>query len=234
MTSLETHLATQAKQSRDFFWHRLRWRAVRRYVPPDRRMDLVDVGAGAGLLGEYLRAERPSVRYLFVEPIVSLERELERRFGVDSNARSVETYSAHVVTLLDVLEHQEDDVGFLRKLAERAGVGCTIIITVPALPALWSPWDESLGHFTRYTKRSLRETAESASLHTRELSYLFPEMIPGAVARKFRRGDGLDDATFPDLPRLINGSLTGIGVVTQAARRVVPFGTSLFAVFERA
>ena len=73
--------------------------------------------------------------------------------------------SAEFVALLDVLEHQEDDKGFLRSLVDKMQPGSTLLLTVPALQGLWSQWDEALGHFRRYDKASLhsvhRETCPS-------------------------------------------------------------------------
>jgi hypothetical protein len=234
--ALESHLIPQSDRSRDFFWHRLRWRAVRRYVPADREIRLVDVGAGAGLLGEYLNAERPRVEYRFVEPLASLERELERRFGTDANAREEERHrGAQIVTLLDVLEHQEHDTAFLRELAGKMDPGSRLLLTVPAMPSLWSYWDESLGHYKRYTRRSLKAAAAGLPFRTLELSYLFPEMVPPAVLRRRRRasGSGGDDTEFPDLPPRANQLLYGVGTVTQSVRRALPLGTSLLAALER-
>lgn len=237
MDALETHLIPQSDRSRDFFWHRLRWRAARRYVPVATPLELVDVGAGAGLLGEYLAAERPEVPYRYVEPIESLERALEARFGADANARHSERYEgAGILTLLDVLEHQEDDNRFLRQLAAQMDRGSRLILTVPALPTLWSAWDESLGHFKRYTKATLEAAASGLPFRRVEMSYLFPEMVPAAFVRRRRLAAGdaeSANAEFPDLSPLVNRALYGVGSATQAIRRGVPGGTSLFAVFER-
>jgi len=67
--ALEAHLRRQIEHSSRFFWHRLRWRVVRSYLPEGRSFELVDVGAGAGLVGAYLARDRPLGTYRFVEPI---------------------------------------------------------------------------------------------------------------------------------------------------------------------
>lgn len=244
MEALESHLTPQLDRSGDFFWHRLRWRAVRRYVPADVPLVVVDVGAGAGLLGEYLAAERPLVEYHFVEPIDSLRRSLEARFGPQRGAGAEEPYpGASLVTLLDVLEHQEDDNRFLRELADKMDRGSRLILTVPALPGLWSRWDESLGHFKRYTRTTLEAATSGLPFRRVETSYLFPEMLPAAFVRRRRRvasrrvakttGAATDHAAFPDLPPAVNRALYAVGSATQVLRRVLPAGTSLLAVYER-
>jgi hypothetical protein len=59
MDGLERHLAHQVEHGRDFFWHRLRWTVVSQYLP-DVPFTLVDVGAGVGLIGEFLRDRGPA------------------------------------------------------------------------------------------------------------------------------------------------------------------------------
>ncbi len=235
---LESHLERQIECSRRFFWHRLRWRTVASGLPADRRFELVDVGAGAGILGSFLAADRPLAEYRFVEPIDSLQRRLEAEHGGRANAIGEATYpNADYVTLLDVLEHQVDDHEFMRELLDRMKPGATLMLTVPAMPALWSGWDVALGHHKRYTKRSLRECMRGLPGEVVELSYLFPEMVAPALARKWLRRDQSaapeKETFFPDLPRPVNQGLYLLGSASLALRRLWPFGTSLLAVIRR-
>jgi hypothetical protein len=234
MDHLEAHLQRQIEHSRDFFWHRLRWAAVKRLLPAGP-FELVDVGAGAGLLGEYLAEERPDVTYRFVEPIPGLAAHLEQRFGAEANRNGQAHHpGAQVLALLDVLEHQEDDHRFLEELLATMDQGARLIITVPALMRLWSAWDERLGHYKRYDKPKLRAAAAGLPAEIERLDYLFPEMIPPALMRKRRERIGEEgDAEFPDLPPAVNRTLLGVGRVSLLGRRVWPAGTSLLAVLRR-
>jgi SAM-dependent methyltransferase len=56
-----------------------------------------------------------------------------------------------LLLLMDVLEHVEDDAGFLRSLAALLGPGATALISVPAWPLLFTAHDRRLLHFRRYT-----------------------------------------------------------------------------------
>jgi hypothetical protein len=231
MDALERHLAHQIEHGREFFWHRLRWAVVSSYLP-DGSFTLVDVGAGVGLIGEFLHDRRPEARYRFVEPIPFLEEHLERRYGTAANAKGDARYGgAAVVTLLDVLEHQEDDRAFMSELAGRLDRGATLIVTVPAGARLWSAWDVALGHYRRYDRESFRRAIAGLPFEIVELDYLFPELVPLAVLRKLRpRGD---DAEFPELLRPVNALLYGVGRASLRLRRVWPVGTSLLAVLRR-
>jgi hypothetical protein len=231
--ALETHLQRQVDHSGRFFWHRLRWRAVRNHLPQAGPFTLVDVGAGAGLLADYLAKDRPEATYRFVEPIDSLRTMLRDRHGSAADVGDDERYKGTgYVTLLDVLEHQEDDRSFMRELVSKMEPGSVLIVTVPAMQKLWSPWDVALGHFRRYDKVALEQSVEGLPVHVDEVSYLFPEMVPlgwwrarkgRSDAKPVREGD----AEFPDLPNVVNDAVYGAGLGSLALRRRWPVGTSL-------
>lgn len=232
--ALEAHLRRQIEHSQRFFWHRLRWRAVRGYLPDHASFELVDVGAGAGLLGTFLHRDRPRATYRFVEPIDSLRQLLRARHGATADAGDDSGYpTARFITLLDVLEHQPDDRGFLSGLVAKMPPGSMLLLTVPALPSLWSQWDVALGHVRRYDKSTLLACAAGLPLAVHETSFLFPEMVPLAMLRRRRKAAHLpevaaDDAEFPDLPRLANDVLYGAGLASLSLRRRWRTGTSIF------
>jgi hypothetical protein len=240
VNSLEAHLRRQIEHSRNLFWHRLRWRAVAAQLPAARDFRLVDVGAGAGLLGVFLQQDFPLATYLFVEPIESLQQYLESAYGICANAARLPSLNGvEYVALLDVLEHQADDRRFLAELIEKMATGATLIITVPALTALWSGWDVALGHHRRYDRSSLERLIAGLPVRVLEISYLFPEMIPLALLRTRLRsttpnGDAASEsAAFPDLPQIVNDGLYAIGRCSLAVRRYSPAGTSLLAVLRK-
>lgn len=241
MDPLEAQLRRQIEESGRFFWHRLRWKFVARKLPVHRPIHVLDVGAGAGLVGEYLERYRPTATYRFIEPIQSLRDHLEHRFGAEANAQDLPSYEwMDVITLLDVLEHQKDDGGFVTDLLERMRPGAILVLTVPALQGLWSSWDVGLGHHRRYTKSSLREVLSAGPGRIEEISYLFPELVPAAFLRRLHRPaqrvgpTPVEEFQFPRLPEWINGVLYAVGSVTLSTRRLWPFGTSLAALVRRA
>ena len=240
MSSLEAHLQRQIDHSRNFFWHRLRWRAVAAQLPTDRPFRLLDVGAGAGLLGVFLERDFPAARYMFLEPIESLRLSLEATYGRAGNAAALTAFpDIAYVALLDVLEHQADDRKFLAELLGRMVRGARLIITVPALMGLWSGWDVALGHYRRYDRASLRRAIDGLPVEVMEMSFLFPELIPlGLVRKRLRRAspNGLptsESAAFPDLPGVLNDGLFLIGRCSLALRRHAPIGSSLLAVLRK-
>jgi 2-polyprenyl-3-methyl-5-hydroxy-6-metoxy-1,4-benzoquinol methylase len=67
---------------------------------------------------------------------------------------------ADMIVMHDVLEHLADDqaaVDHLRRLLKPGG---TLIMSVPSMPSLFGYHDEQLGHYRRYTRRTLRSVIE--------------------------------------------------------------------------
>ncbi len=233
--ALEAHLLSQTDDATRLFWHRLRWRFVAAQLP-SHPFTLLDVGAGAGVTGEFLVRDRPDATYVFDEPIASLRARLRARHGEAADLHGVDPLPrVDVVTLLDVLEHIDDDREFLARLVARLEAPTTIVVTVPASPRLWSQWDVALGHVRRYDAVSLDALLATVPVDVVERGHLFPEMVPAAWWRARRRRVSASpgpagDAEFPDLPQVVDRMLELLGRPGVRWRASMPFGTSLCAV----
>jgi SAM-dependent methyltransferase len=152
-----------------------------------------------------------------------------------------------VVLLMDVLEHIEDDVGFLRGLVARLPVGAHLVVTVPANPGLWSRHDEAFGHHRRYTAASLAAVWGDLPVEARLLSPYCTALYPAVWAvrsalRPLSAAFGEADTDFRMPPRLVNAALREIfasergplvALLRGETRRPLPFGSSLVAVLTR-
>ncbi len=81
--------------------------------------------------------------------------------------------SVDQITLLDVLEHIEDDEAFLNNLYRHLSEEGRLLIAVPAFNVLWSSEDDAAGHFRRYRLRELRRKVESAGFEVLLTSYFY-------------------------------------------------------------
>ncbi len=100
--------------------------------------------------------------------------------------------------LFDVIEHIEDDLGILKQVnffMEENGV---LLLTVPAYNLLWSDEDDYIGHFRRYTLKSITRTLSKAGFKVEYSSYLFSFLVmpillfrslPTWLHIKTKRGD---------------------------------------------
>ena len=92
-----------------------------------------------------------------------------------------------LIVAFDVIEHVEQDRESLNALRASLAPGGKLIMTVPALPWLWSAHDERHHHFRRYTRSGLRAILQNAGYRPVNLTYfntlLFP-LIAGVRAVK--------------------------------------------------
>jgi SAM-dependent methyltransferase len=63
-----------------------------------------------------------------------------------------------------VMEHVEDDVGFIQKIAQYVNAGGSIILGVPGRRDRWSLEDETVGHIRRYDRDDLDALLRKANL----------------------------------------------------------------------
>lgn len=198
---------------------------------------LLDVGCGAGGLLAYLR-------------------EFGEVTGVDPSAAAVAYASAKgadvragtlpeglpfaaeerfdVITLLDVLEHVEQDEAALAALARLLRPDGLLVVTVPAFPFLWSSHDVVNEHVRRYTRGQLRARLEGAGFDVRTISYYNTTLfLPIAAVRVVRRWlFGLSEqGDLGTVPRPVNAALRSLFAVERhvIGRLPLPFGVSLIA-----
>ena len=59
------------------------------------------------------------------------------------------------ILYIDVLEHIENDAGEIAEAARRLSLGGYLVVLSPAHNSLFSPFDQAVGHYRRYSRRSL-------------------------------------------------------------------------------
>jgi SAM-dependent methyltransferase len=138
----------------------------------------------------------------------------------------------HLIALLDVLEHVEEDQAALASIAEKLAPGGRILVTVPAYQWMWSAHDLAHHHKRRYSKRALRRTAEGAGLKVEKIGYFNSLLFPlAAAARLASRIAGRTEGDDKIPPAPLNALFRGIfGLERHLVGRVpLPAGVSLFA-----
>lgn len=216
------------------FWHHVRFDLVQRTAEASGVDTVVDVGAGSGMLGDWLHQRHPSTSYRFQELSPVLDANLVARFGAGARHDLDAPIGDALVTLLDVIEHIDDVQTFLQDLGARMSPGGRLMVTVPAFQWAFSDWDVDLGHHRRYSKRTLRSALVEAGFVVDAAGYLFPEMLPLLPVRRIRRGGtGKGEADFPELSPLLNRIGYAVSSTTGRGWRWMPAGTSVVAVAHR-
>jgi SAM-dependent methyltransferase len=107
-----------------------------------------------------------------------------------------------VVAAFEVLEHYEDDAATLAAWREYVADDGWIMLSVPACPNRFGPFDRKMGHYRRYDRATLAAVIEAAGFETPTIvGYGFPlgyvlDSIRQEVAR--REGDRFEDASFEE------------------------------------
>lgn len=138
-----------------------------------------------------------------------------------------------LVALLDVLEHVERDRDALEAIGRKLAPEGRLLITVPAMPWLWSAHDVAHHHFRRYTRTSLARAIRAAGLEVERIGYfnafLFPLAVAGRLAKRLC-GDTTADDRLPPGP--VNAVLQAIFSAERHLIGRLPFpgGLSVYAV----
>jgi SAM-dependent methyltransferase len=141
-----------------------------------------------------------------------------------------------LIAILDVLEHIDDDVASLRRLGALLGDDGRILLTVPAMPFLWSSHDELHHHKRRYTRASLQAATKAAGLRVEHIGYFNALLFPLALAQRMLAKLTGSRQPIDALPSpTVNGVLRSIFASERhlVGRVRLPVGLSLFAVIRR-
>lgn len=210
-----------------------------RRLPLPRTGRVMDVGCGNGLFLPQLAAwgdvyglevdrslltdDAPHRERIYTEPLEH-ERYDDMRGSFD------------LVTALDVIEHVEDDRGFVQRMTSLLKPGGHMLVTVPAFACLWDKHDEINRHYRRYDRESLRTTFPSDGELLR-VRYLFPSLFaPKWLVAQLnrRRTQKIDQAR---VPAAWSSALASRWLrLEDGIHRAVnlPVGTSVLAVYRKA
>jgi SAM-dependent methyltransferase len=157
-------------------------RAMRDFLGDLKAPQTLDVGAGSGIFSRQLLDLGLCDSAVCVDPNYADERSEEHHGKEIRFVRSVEGTRQKLLLMMDVLEHIDDDVGFLREYASSLEAGGHILITVPAFQFMWSGHDVFLEHRRRYTISSLEAVINQAGLIPLKSRYFFGSLFPAIAA----------------------------------------------------
>lgn len=154
----------------DLFADALIWKKyIAAKIIPYLGSEVMEVGAGIGT-NTIILCTKKQKRWLCIEPDSQLIDRLSDKIHQCEAFSAVETRLGTIVNVLDneyfdsilyvdVLEHIKDDVTELACAGRCLRKGGRLIVLAPAHQWLYSPFDIAVGHFRRYTKKSLAAIA---------------------------------------------------------------------------
>ena len=199
----EERLARVADMERWHFWFAGRQAILNqlwhRHV--QGQCKVLDVGCGTGHTLREL--SRLGHRVVGIDARPEGLRALRREWP---NADVVQAVAPHlplvdetfdVILMLDVLEHT-DDLALLAQSHRLLRPGGWVLLSVPALPWLWSYRDEAAGHLRRYTAADGLALFDRAGLDVLGHTRVWIHETPADAARRALRRERLREAAIDE------------------------------------
>ena len=143
--------------------------------------DVLEVGAGIGSNTRLLLPKCNFHSWTLLEPDADLFQQLSD-LKVTGHPCTLEHYlklpssgkvkKFDTILYLDVLEHISSDHQEIELVSKLLNPDGTLIVLAPAHQFLFSPFDQSIGHFRRYNKSSLRQLVPAPLFSEESLEYL--------------------------------------------------------------
>jgi SAM-dependent methyltransferase len=223
----------------DHFW--MQWRhelLVRQLIRIGHPIEkALDVGCGHGIVRQLVERDLG-----FVIDGCDLNRRALEMAGTgkgrillydifDRNPALLEAYD--LVLLMDVIEHVDDDLGFLSAAIAHLKPGGIVVINVPAHMTCYSKYDEVVGHKRRYNIAQMEWLFRQTNIDPLSIAYWGLTLLPLLFARKLV-------VPFVSRERTIQTGFAEQNVVTRKILSIIqrlelsapfrmPTGTSLMA-----
>lgn len=206
--------------SRKSFTYYLIYPILEKYLKIDRRLDVLDIGCGAGTMSFLIASWGNKVEGIDVssKSIDSCQKSAQA-LGLDGLTvfkradflNYKEDRKFDYIICLEVIEHIEDDKKALKKMFNLLKPSGKLIISIPSKNAplfklgIAKSFDKRVGHLRRYTLEELEEKFEEVRFRILESykkegiirNFLFLNPVAGKLIR-FIRGPISDFVTFID------------------------------------
>lgn len=204
--------------------------------------NVVEVGAGTGSFSELLLTTQPE-SLTMVEPsemftdlranVSSQIGETQLKFHQNIFSNVAEEIGAagppDSIIYINVLEHIENDLDELRVVHRTLKTAGHLIVFVPALPMLFSKFDQSIGHFRRYRRSELRSKLEEAGFRVKDLRWFdMLGILPWLLKYRIAGSTSMEPGAVELYDRV------AVPVIRRAESLIKPpVGKNLFAVAEK-
>ena len=143
------------------------------------------------------------------------------------------------ITMLDVIEHIEEDVQYLSTISNWLTDGGLLFLTAPAYQWLWSGEDYVSHHVRRYSQKRLQEIVQKAGFVIEKISFfntfLFPAQALGILIKRVFSSKSKTQTNLQEMPEFINSILQKIMSAESPLLKQMdlPFGGSILCICRR-
>src|SRR6478736_4095796 len=119
-------------ESLDAHWYyAAKSRALLQLLDGKKVPEVLDVGAGSGFFSRKLLDSGLCNAATCVDTGYPADRHELHGSRKISFVRGIDTVSQRLVLMMDVIEHVDDDVGFMRSYTDRMPIGADLVVSVP-------------------------------------------------------------------------------------------------------
>lgn len=236
------HIESARDLEYHYWWHRHRLNLASAWLKGRMdRPDILDLGCGTGgfmdQLKDCLSARR--TRGMDASPSAlsaCREKGLDVEYIDFAEPPPAPEKIYDIVTAMDVLEHLVDDTSLIQTAYRCLHGGGYLLVSVPALPWLYSSWDKELGHCRRYTRAGLLKLFSDAEWDIIRCSYAFSfVLLPSIFRRLLGRPYTGENCVFPPVPAWLNHVLIGMSAMEIVWLKYLPLpiGVSLYVLIRK-
>jgi len=166
-------------------------------ISKDKNVKILDIGCGTCGLTIFLK-NNGYVNITSVDSsreMIEMSKRLLKKNKINHkniyhksiNVLAKEKNKFDYIICLDVLEHIENDKQAFKNLLKILDKKGNLIISVPAIPALYGPKDTKVGHYRRYSKKMLENLINQDNLKVKLIRYWnFIGVIPTYLSLKLK------------------------------------------------
>lgn len=199
---------------------------------------ILDVGCGTGGFAQLISDVYKPV-CIDTSPIAieyCKKRNIENAYVTTLKEFDTKQLNISAVTMLDVIEHIEDDFGVVSQVYDALPSGGWFIASVPAFQRLWSKHDEIHHHFRRYNRMQFDSMLKKAGFNIKYSTYfntfLFLPAILKRAIDKITGAENKKNEPVEEVSPAMNNLFTKIFMSEKNILRkgAFPFGLSIITI----
>lgn len=170
------------------------------HIIPDimeRNITICDIGCGDAFIIDRISERIPNAEIIGIDTALTkkeiryLNQKYENniRFSLTiDDAFSGRSKSIDLILLLDLIEHIEGDVEFLKELKNKKFINdkTIFLITAPAVKSIYTAHDTFLKHFRRYNKKDIEDRLKNAGYTSMRTGYFFIILLIPRIIKKLK------------------------------------------------
>lgn len=132
---------------------------------------ILELGSGDGYQTSFVMM--PSRNFYCVESdSIGLQKLISRGYQVSQTLDNFTDGTVSSIFSINCLEHIKDDSGVINKIGSCLDSDGTLILYLPAFNFLFSSMDTRVGHFRRYSRKSITKICESNGFRIEKSTYV--------------------------------------------------------------